>query len=234
MGSRLLVLWDVDHTLMTTGPIGWEFFRDAFEQATGQPLVHRPEMAGRTELAIFRNALALHGIRYSQDLFDSYADQLAKGHRERSAELAQSGRALPGALAAVTALAATGDVVQSVLTGNVPLVAEAKLTTFGLAGEIDLEVGAYGTDHEDRPRLVPLARDRAAAKYLTPFPASATVLIGDTPSDIQAAHENSTHIVAVASGHFSVEDLRRSGSATVLPSLEDTAAVLQAVFTPAD
>ncbi|HEV2371681.1 MAG TPA: haloacid dehalogenase-like hydrolase [Streptosporangiaceae bacterium] len=230
MGSRVLVLWDVDYTLMQSGPIGFELYGDAFTRVTGQPLSHTAQMAGRTELAIFRDSAALHGIPYSRALFDRFADALALVHQERAAELAAHGRALPGAARAIATLAATGQVIQSVLTGNVRPVAEAKLAAFGLADSLDMEVGAYGTDDEDRAALVPLARDRAAAKYQVTIPATATVLIGDTPNDVRAAHANGVRVIAVASGHASADDLRRCGATAVMDSLEDTAAVTGAVL----
>lgn len=88
MGVQTLVLWDVDHTLMETRGMGFELFRAAFEQASGEQLVHAAEVTGRTEPAIFRETLESHHIPYSAALFDRYADLLAEGYRARAAELA--------------------------------------------------------------------------------------------------------------------------------------------------
>lgn len=49
---------------------------------------------------------------------------------------------------------------------------------------LDLSIGAYGDDHRDRAVLVTIARKRATG---TPIPAAQVVLIGDTPSDVDAA-----------------------------------------------
>jgi len=89
---------------------------------------------------------------------------------------------------------------------------------------------AADADDDVRANLVPVARRRAAEKYQTDFPARATVLIGDTPSDVQAALDSGARIIAVASGKSTPDDLRRAGAAVVLPSLHDAHAVVRAVL----
>jgi phosphoglycolate phosphatase-like HAD superfamily hydrolase len=230
VGLRTLVLWDVDHTLMETGGVGFELFRAAFEQATGRELEHPAEVTGRTEPAIFRETVELQRMPYSPALFDRYAALLSAGYAASADEMTRRGRALPGAAEAIAALASTGEVVQSVLTGNLRPVAETKLQTFGLDSGLDLGVGAYGTDNDIRANLVPVARRRAAEKYQTDFPSAATVLIGDTPSDVQAALDSGARIIAVASGKSTAEELRHAGATVILPSLHDAQAVVQAVL----
>jgi phosphoglycolate phosphatase len=228
--SRTLVLWDVDHTLMETGGVGFELFRAAFEQATGEALEHAAEVTGRTEPAIFRGTLALQNIPYSRALYERYAALLTAGYAAGASEMARRGRALPGAAEAIAALARTGRVVQSVLTGNLRPVAETKLQTFGLDGGLDLGVGAYGTDDDVRAHLVPVARRRAGGKYQIDFPAGETVLIGDSPSDVQAALDSGARVVAVASGKSTPDELRHAGATVVLSSLHDTQTVVRVVL----
>ncbi len=230
MGAQTLVLWDVDHTLMETGGVGFELFRTAFAQASGQQLMQAADVTGRTEPAIFRETVELQNIPYSPALYDRYAALLSAGYVACAGEMAQRGRALPGAAETISALTQTGKVVQSVLTGNLRPVAETKLQTFGLDAGLDLDVGAYGTDDDVRANLVPVARRRAAEKYQMDFPARATVLIGDTPSDVQAALDSGARIIAVASGKSTSDELRRAGAAVVLPSLHDAQAVVRAVL----
>jgi phosphoglycolate phosphatase len=230
MDARTLVLWDVDHTLMETGGVGVELFRTAFEQATGHELARSADVTGRTEPAIFRETVELHHIPYSTALFDRYAKLLAAGYLARAGEMARRGRALPGAHEAITALAQTGQIVQSVLTGNLRSVAEIKLSTFALADGLELDIGAYGSDDHVRARLVPVARRRAGEKHHACFDGDATVLIGDSPSDVEAALDSGARVVAVASGRSTAAELRQAGAPLVLPSLRDTTAVMQAVL----
>jgi phosphoglycolate phosphatase len=232
MGGRTLVLWDVDHTLMETGGVGAELFRCAFEQATGSPLEQEVTVTGRTEPAIFREAAERQSIEWSPELFDRYAQVLARVYREQAGEMMRRGRALPGAAEAVAALGKLGTVVQSVLSGNLRPVAQVKLETFGLDAGLDLDVGAYGSDDTVRSRLVRIAQRRAGSKYQASFDAQTTVLVGDTPADVQAGHEGGARVVAVASGRNTADELSQAGAKVVLLDLLDSDRLVHAILGP--
>jgi phosphoglycolate phosphatase-like HAD superfamily hydrolase len=229
MGVGVLLLWDVDHTLIETGGVGRDVFAEAFRRLTGQPLARMPPVAGRTEPDILRAALELHGIADSWWAPADFEAVLAGAYRERMTDLRRRGRALPGASAAIEACAADGQVVQSVLTGNFRAVAVLKLEAFSLTRHLDLDVGAYGSDHELRPRLVAVAQRRAALAYGRHYGRDDTVLIGDTPGDVRTALEGGARLVGVASGGSSVEELRAAGAEVVLPDLTDAIRVREAV-----
>ncbi len=124
-------------------------------------------------------------------------------------------------------------VYQSVLTGSIRPVAEMKLAALGLRDGLDLCIGAYGDDHEDRTQLVHVARRRAAGVHgesAAEFSGTSTVIVGDTPLDVSAALAAGARVVGVASGAYSVAELREAGANTVLPDLTDTDAVLRALL----
>ena len=123
-----------------------------------------------------------------------------------------------------------GDVVQALLTGNIRALAEVKLAALGLSGHLDFDVGAYGDVHEVRSELVGPARRKAALAYGADFGGEATVLVGDTPLDIEAALVTGARAVGVATGHFSVAELNAAGAHAVLPDLTDTGRVLAAIL----
>ena len=190
-------------------------------------------MAGRTDRAIALETLALAGVPDPRTQVDAFQRVLARVAPDVADVVREHGRVLPGAAEAIRAVAAAGDgrvLVQSVLTGNMRVMAQVKLNALGLDRDLDLEVGAYGDDHEIRADLVPLARASAAAAYGADFSGPATVLVGDTPLDVEAARVAGARAVAVASGEFSVADLVASGADAVLPDLTDTAAVLAAIL----
>ena len=89
--------------------------------------------------------------------------------------------------------------VSSVLTGNIAANAHVKLAAFGLDALLDLPVGAYGADAEQRPQLVDIARRRMRTDRGLP-PHTPVVLVGDTPRDVEAALTSSAHVIAVATG----------------------------------
>ena len=120
--------------------------------------------------------------------------------------------------------------VQSVLTGNIRPLAEAKLGALGLTGHLDLDIGAYGDHHEIRAELVHLARRNAARAYRQEFTGEAAVIIGDTPLDVAAAQAAGARSVGVATGASSTADLAAADADAVLPDLSDTDAVLAAIL----
>ncbi|MFJ7238204.1 HAD family hydrolase [Streptomyces olivaceus] len=215
-----LVLWDVDHTLMATRGVGGELWAEAFEQVTGVPLREQASVTGSTERVILRETTRTHGVDYDEALFTRFADALGAVHVRRAAELRERGHALPGAAAALAALAERG-VRQSVVTGNVRAAAEVKLAVFGLDAYLLLDDGAYGEDGEERPELLRQALARADVV------ASGAVFLGDTPADVAGGRAAGVRVVAVATGKTSASDLKDAD--VVLDSLADTAQVLAAV-----
>jgi phosphoglycolate phosphatase len=228
--ADILVLWDIDHTLIETRGVGGEIYADAFRAVTGQPLDQMPPLSGRTEPVIFREALKAHGIADTGDLYSWFADEQARGYAARADELRSRGRALPGAAEALRALADRPDVIQSVLTGNTRESAEIKLRTFDLDRYLDLDIGAYGSDDDTRANLVKIARQRAEAAHGVRFDAPSTVLIGDTPNDVVAARDGGARIIAVATGSDSAADLAATGADTVLDDLAQTDDLLTAIY----
>jgi phosphoglycolate phosphatase len=68
-----LVLWDIDHTLIETSGVGGQVYAEAFAKVTGHPLEKVPELAGRTEPVIFREALKANGVKPAEDLYAQFA-----------------------------------------------------------------------------------------------------------------------------------------------------------------
>jgi phosphoglycolate phosphatase len=235
---RLLVLWDVDYTLIDPGGTGQELYQIAFREMFGRDMPQPGSMGGRTDRDIAVEVLMLAGVpepRRQVDAFHALMAARAPGLAYLARERV---RALPGAAQAVAALtdgqAARGQapVVQSLLTGNIRPLAEVKLAPLGLADHLDLDAGAYGDAHEVRADLVPLARRRAALAYEGDFDGQATVLVGDTPFDVGAALATGARAVGVATGGFSMAELTASGAHAVLPDLADTGRVLTAILGP--
>jgi phosphoglycolate phosphatase-like HAD superfamily hydrolase len=247
---RLLVLWDIDYTLIGSSGVGQRLYGMVFQDMFGRELPGIAPMAGRTDRAIIRETLAAAGVdepRAHLDEFIARLAALAPTGRKLAAERTQ---VLPGAAAALAALAryapaapaadgrsaARADgrgplwVVQSVLTGNVWPIAEVKLTVAGLTDHLDLDAGAYGESHEVRAELVHLARDNAARRYGADFAGEQTVLVGDTELDVAAALATGARVVGVATGGTSAGQLAAAGASAVLPDLSDTAATLAAIL----
>ena len=221
---ELLVLWDVDYTLVSADGLGTRLYEVVFREMFGRELTAVAPKAGRTDRAIVADTLALAGVpRGHVDSFLAALEQVA-------ADGAVPGpvRALPGAAAAIAAVAAAG-LRQSVLTGNVRSLAALKLRRAGLGEHLDLDAGAYGDTHEVRAELVTVARRAAGQAYGTSFDGPATVLVGDTPLDVAAALATGARAVGVATGSFLAADLVAAGAHAILPDLTDAGLVLDAI-----
>jgi phosphoglycolate phosphatase len=230
--GNILVLWDIDYTLINASGSSVHIYGVVFRELFGRDLPGVAPMAGRTDRAIVLDTLERAGISDPGQYVEAFLAGLdAQGPGFR-AIVAQRGHALPGAAAALAAVAGLSGspAVQSVLTGNVRPLAEAKLAALGLTAHLDLDIGAYGDHHENRAELVHLARRNAAGAYHRDFGGEATVLIGDTPLDVAAARATGARSVGVATGTSSAAELAAADADAVLPDLTDTAAVLAAIF----
>ncbi|MBT8225833.1 MAG: HAD hydrolase-like protein [Dactylosporangium sp.] len=227
--NPVLVLWDIDQTLIDIGGIGRRIYETAFFQVTGRPLGDQGGVAGWTERAILRDTLALHGMTVDDDGLSGYFEAIGQAAAALSADIRRSGRALPGAAAAVGALADAG-AVQSVVTGNIKRVAIIKLEALDLARGLNFDIGGYGDESEDRASLVKQAMRRAGDDYGQDFAGDRVVVIGDTPHDIRAARDTGVRSVGVAAGHTSTAALAKAGATAVFDDLTDTAGVVAAVL----
>src|SRR5205814_1606434 len=127
------------------------------------------------------------GIEPTDAELRGLAAALIRGYQDAREELRTIGRALPGAAEALQSLIEEPTVYQTVLTGNLREVARIKLEVFGLDHYVDLASGAYGDDDPERVNLVRLAQQRVTERTGVAFNGDNTILIGDTPRDIEAA-----------------------------------------------
>jgi phosphoglycolate phosphatase len=225
----LLVLWDIDGTLVDTAPHGSEAFAYAMERVTGRKPEELVPMGGRTDLEIALHLLEEGGVEDGEGKLAEMEEALHAGLVAREEAIRREGRALPGAREALERLAAEPGVVQSLLTGNIERNAAVKLGAFGLDRFLDFEVGAYGSDHRDRGELVAVARDKAERKLGRAVPPEDVVLVGDTPLDVAAARRGGARVVGVATGRHDARELHEAGADSVLPDLLDTDRLLAAL-----
>ncbi|WP_433205031.1 HAD family hydrolase [Dactylosporangium sp. CS-047395] len=218
----VLVLWDVDHTLVDVDGLGREAYDLAFTRRFGVAPAYQPPMAGRTDRAIAIDMLRLNQVPVTEANLEDLKSGAEAAMDELAHLLPTRGRALPGAIAALTAI--HGRTVQSLLTGNVRHIAEVKVGPFGLAEYLDLDVGAYGWSHEVRAELVKIARDNVHGRHL-----ERVVLVGDTPEDVGAALASGVGVVGVATGRYTRTELETAGAHVALDDLTDTDRVTEAI-----
>lgn len=220
---QLIVLWDIDHTLIENSGVSKEIYAAAFLRLTGAPPVEPTVTEGRTDRLIMREMFRRHGA--SEPGWPVVEAALASAGAERSAELRKRGAVLPGVHDALKSAHFQSDWVSSVLTGNIAANARMKVSAFGLDSLLDLSVGAYGADAERRPDLVAVARDRIR-RHRGAASDTPVVLVGDTPRDVEAALSTGSEIIAVATGAHGQGELRAAGASVVLSDLSDATGFL--------
>ncbi len=223
--THRLVMWDIDYTLLRSGGVAGQAWRTAFTAVTGVAWRIDPDFAGRTDLSLCAEVFDSHGVTgcTPERFFARYVEEV---HGSRHL-FAARGALMPGVPAVLAALAARDDVVQTLVTGNVPQVAAAKIEAFGLTDAFDASVGGYGTDDTVRETLVRRSRSRAEAKYgrsLRP------VVVGDTHHDVAGALAADARAVAVATGSVPAAALHTAGAHAVLPDLSDVDAAVAAIL----
>lgn len=226
--SRLIV-FDIDGTLVLTGRAGLRALNRSSEEILGRPrLLDGIPVAGRTDWRILGDAVERAGRALDPPLLDALRARYLECLEE---EIAKPGEGIKGVLPGVRPLldnlSDRRDVLVALLTGNFEAGARIKLEYFDLWRYF--ACGAYADDDADRNALVPIAMDRAAACTGTPFAPRDVLVIGDTPHDVACALAVGARPIGVASGGFSVEQLRESGAEVVFEDLSDTAAVLRSL-----
>jgi phosphoglycolate phosphatase len=223
---RKLVLFDIDGTLVLTGGAGLRAMNNAIEELLG----HRDglqgiQIAGRTDWSILVDAVAKVDRPLDDELLarlrERYIANLAK-------EIEHPGRGtkavMPGIRELLDELQSRPNVFLGLLTGNFEEGARIKLGYFDLWRYFSC--GAFGGDAADRNALVPFAVERARQCGLPEIAASDVFVVGDTPHDVACAHAAGAVPVAVATGGYSADQLRESGSSIVFQDLSDTRAFL--------
>jgi phosphoglycolate phosphatase len=213
----MLVLFDIDGTLISSGRAGVRGMNQSFERLYGV-------LAGRTDRAIVTEALTRAGLSVDDDailrVHEAYLQDLRDVLADGTTTAAAAG-VLPGVEALLDELAQEG-VVTGLLTGNFANGAALKLGHYGLWERFAF--GAFGDDHADRRALVPIAVAAAMSAGHGQFEPHRVVVIGDTPLDVDCAHAYGARAIAVATGPFSHEALAATGPAMTVHTLGELSA----------
>lgn len=225
-----LVLFDIDGTLLNSEGLGRASMRRALGSIFGSPGNPAYRYDGKTDRQIVRDVMRLEG--HSDEHIDSRMEKLIEIYLEGLRDGVESGKfnvhPLEGVVELLDALEPREDVVLGLLTGNVETGARTKLTAAGIDPD-RFRVNAFGSDHEHRPELPAVAQRRASEKLGLEIAGERMVVIGDTPADIACGRSLGAKAIGVASGHYTVEQLRAHDPYAVFPSLKNTQKVLEKI-----
>jgi phosphoglycolate phosphatase-like HAD superfamily hydrolase len=226
-GGVIAVLFDVDGTLIDSGGAGAASWRLAFDDLYGIPAdIGEFTDAGMTESEVavltFRKVV---GHDPSRQELARLMSRCLRFLRQTVAE-SKRFRVLPGARQTLDRLTLEGYLL-GVTTGGVEAAAHIKLARADLGHYFCF--GGYGSDSSDRVELTRKAIERASTLVGERIDPAETLVVGDTPLDVAAAHGADAIAVGVATGRYDERALREAGADYVLATLEQELPLTEAV-----
>lgn len=204
------VLFDIDGTLLLTGGAGAEAWQRAFRELyEADANIAEHTHAGMTdpEIAeiVFREVLGRDGSETERaEAIGRYLGHLADAVAESDGYVV-----LKGIEELLPRLAGQG-VLLGIVTGNMEPAARIKLARGGL--DRYFQFGGFGSDSHDRTELTRKALERGGEAAGKPLDGETAIGVGDTPRDVIACHGAKIKVVGVATGSYTVEQLRHEGA----------------------
>lgn len=204
------ILFDIDGTLLHTGGAGAVAWQRAFlELYEVEANIEEHTHAGMTdpEIAeiVFREVLGRDGT----DVERAEAIGCYLGHLADAVAESEGYFVIEGIEELLPRLVEEG-ILLGVVTGNIEPAAHIKLAR----GDLNkyFPFGGYGSDSRSRTELTKKALERGAEVSGKPLDLERTIAVGDTPRDVKAGHGAGIRVVGVATGSYSVEELKDAGA----------------------
>ncbi|MBK9575912.1 MAG: haloacid dehalogenase-like hydrolase [Fibrobacterota bacterium] len=216
---KVLVLLDLDGTLLTAQGEGRESYMEALEAVLPGRTFPELHMAGRTDFGLWQELTGL-GPGDDWEAFKRiYPPILERRLSQRPPRL------LPGAMELCRALDADPRFQPGIVTGNLAEGSRIKLQTAGLMHWLANVPGAWGDSVLDKSGQ---AREAAQAWRKVTNEGFRTVVVGDTLADLACARGAAAGCLGVLTGGGSHQGL--DGCDVVLPDLSATENVLNELW----
>jgi phosphoglycolate phosphatase len=204
-----LFLFDIDGTILTFKHYrSREIFSDMIFRLFKKRVKfeNMPNFAGMTDLQILKEIAAEVDHPFDEIEFrieQVWADMLPQFKKFTNVDHIVL---MPGIVEIIDYLKNCDNVSLGLCTGNFRENAYLKLSVFGL--DKYFPFGAFGSDHENRNELPPIAVSRAN-KFSQDhyFDHTNTIIVGDSPRDIECAKANDMSCIITCTGYFSRDDL---------------------------
>jgi len=217
--SLKVLLFDIDGTLIHSGGAGKRAFVDTLRVAFGieDELTDIP-FSGKTDPLIIREIFTKHRIEPTPGHFDLFLGKYVTCLEQIIAD--PKGLVFPGIREILDECFDDPRILLGLLTGNIHRGAQIKLAHYQLYHYFAF--GAFGDDHEDRNEIARIAHERSRKKSGREIHPSDIYVIGDTPRDIACGCAIGARTVAVATGRYTVEELREHNPDLLFENLRDT------------
>jgi phosphoglycolate phosphatase len=232
-----ILLWDIDGTLMRSTVQGGykKYFSATMRQVYGSAgNLDDLIPSGMTDTQIMFEALRDEGFSPEQ-IFARKDELLRVFQTEMRKVLAENGEpyeTLPGVREILAETAQDPNFINALLTGNLSVAAEIKLSSVGLWHYFENAPNAFGEISHERSDLAIEAGKLFNERYEFEFAPPQFIVIGDTPNDILCARAFGAKALAVKTGRGqSSEKLLENNPDVLLEDLSDTAKVLEILQT---
>jgi phosphoglycolate phosphatase-like HAD superfamily hydrolase len=226
---RKLVLFDIDGTLVRIEGISRNALIDALRQTYGtEGNAASHSFAGKMDGVIIYEIL--HECGFKQDdiwqKFEEVKETYISIFRERAQK--EHVTVLNGVRELVSQLHKEPDVFLGLLTGNFEASGRHKLALSDLNHFFDF--GAFAEDGQVRNDLPEVAVARAHTLTQIHFRDKDVVIICDTEHDVRCAKVFNSRSIAVATGHYSFEQLNSEQPDHTLNDLSQTSEVIELIL----
>lgn len=210
----IVLFWDIDGTLLTTGKAGVPAWEKAVREVVGHDFeLSKFRIAGLTDYQIAVRTFEMLGV----DVNDETIHRMVRRYEELLPEWlpTKKGYVLPNVREILDMLESRDDVRSYLLTGNTRGGAKAKLTHYDLFRYFP--DGAFAEDASERSVIATRALE--LARRAGPVNDRAVFVVGDTPHDIHCANAIGARTVAVATGGYSLDELQSHRPWRAFPEL---------------
>jgi phosphoglycolate phosphatase len=213
------VLFDIDGTLISTGGASDRAWKRAFKELQGVD-VDVPAVTGKgvpdpeVGRVVFEKAI---GREPTQEEADALMRRRLD-HLPEEVETSPGFVVKDGVVELLDQLIDDG-LMLGLTTGNVEEAAHIKLARANLNRYFSF--GGYGSDSPDRTELTKKALERAELVSGNSLDLERCFSCGDTPRDVEAGHGAGIRVVGVATGEYTVDELREAGADAVIRSFRE-------------
>ena len=215
--SQGAYLFDIDGTLLRSRDrVHVDSFTTTLQKIMGpQVTLEGVALAGNTDTSILREACAKAGIpaEVREPQLKTIADAICHHVEGRKHEMQPL--LMPGVEETLQHLADRGAIL-GLATGNLEMIGWIKMERAGLR-----EWFRFGGFSDEFPIRAELIGDAAKKARVLAGPAATVCVIGDTPRVIEAADANGLPVIAVATGHFTFDDLMQHKPEVCTTTLAD-------------
>ncbi|MEI6756985.1 MAG: hydrolase [Chlorobium sp.] len=226
---KKLVLFDIDGTLLNVGSINRRILVDALQEVYGTAgSADRHNFAGKMDNMIIYEVLQNTGLCEAEiaEKFDrakqTYIEMFRTHSRPSDITLMEGVREL------LEELSARPELMLGLLTGNFEGSGRHKL----LLPDINhfFPFGAFADDGENRNALPPVAVEKAYQLTGKKFTEENIIIIGDTEHDIACARVLNAKSIAVATGTYSSQQLKKHNPHVLFENLSRTDVVISEIL----